>query len=177
MARKSDPAGAYRATVSFAAAAAGFPRVVRAGDLIGADDPLVRTHRGLLQPVSEFIEQTTQAPGEARPVRLPTAVTVEQATQHRTGHAHREGEGHMPHNLPPEHEDSPASPFAPGQPAAGVVADDVPAEQNPSGGPKAADAPTIEQTPPEPQTPLQEANAAALKEEQDKANKGSSSKK
>jgi hypothetical protein len=43
-----------------------------------------------------------------------------------------------------------ASQFAPGQPAAGVVADDVPPEQNPAGGPKAADAPVIEQTPPEP---------------------------
>lgn len=31
----------------------------------------------------------------------------------------------MPHNLPPEHPDSPASTFAPFQPGAGVVAQDV----------------------------------------------------
>lgn len=46
----------------------------------------------------------------------------------------------MPHYLPPEHEDSPASTFAQAQPAAGVVADDVPDEQNPAGKPKAKDA-------------------------------------
>lgn len=33
-----------------------------------------------------------------------------------------------------------ATSFAPLQPAAGVVADDVPAEQNPAGGPKASEA-------------------------------------
>lgn len=33
-----------------------------------------------------------------------------------------------------------ASAFAPLQPAAGVVADDVPPEQNPAGGPKASEA-------------------------------------
>lgn len=32
----------------------------------------------------------------------------------------------MPHAVPPEHEDSPASTFATVQPGAGVVADDVP---------------------------------------------------
>lgn len=49
----------------------------------------------------------------------------------------------MPHRgaLPPEHEDSPASTFAPRQPAAGVVADDkATPEQNPGGGPTAAEA-------------------------------------
>lgn len=45
----------------------------------------------------------------------------------------------MPHLLPPDHPDSAASPFAPFQPAAGVVADDVPDWQNPAGGPKAKD--------------------------------------
>lgn len=45
----------------------------------------------------------------------------------------------MPHALPPEHPDSPASPFATEQPAAGVVADDVPKEQNPAGKPKASE--------------------------------------
>lgn len=42
----------------------------------------------------------------------------------------------MPHLLPPEDENSPASPHAAEQPAAGYVAADVPDEQNPAGGPK-----------------------------------------
>lgn len=42
----------------------------------------------------------------------------------------------MPHLLPPEDENSPASPHAHLQPAAGYVAPDVPDEQNPAGGPK-----------------------------------------
>ena len=47
----------------------------------------------------------------------------------------------MPHMYPPEDERSPASPFAPLQPAAGVVADDADEKgQNLAGGPKAAEA-------------------------------------
>ncbi len=46
----------------------------------------------------------------------------------------------MPHTLPPEDENSPASTFAPFQPGAGVVADDVPDEQNQAGGKKASEA-------------------------------------
>lgn len=42
----------------------------------------------------------------------------------------------MVHNLDPSDENSPASPFAPAQPAAGVVAPDVADEQNLAGGPK-----------------------------------------
>lgn len=47
----------------------------------------------------------------------------------------------MPHVLPPEHEDSPASTFAPFQPAAGVQADDaVEKNQSPKGALKASEA-------------------------------------
>lgn len=140
---KRNPAGAFRATSSFAAPGVdGLPRVVREGDLVGEDDPLVRTHRGLLQPVTEFIEQTTQGPGEKRPVRVPSAVDEREAAIPRGSHAERvaeQGEP-MPHNLPPEHPDSPASTFATAQPAAGVVADDVPPEQNLAGKPTASEA-------------------------------------
>lgn len=158
---------AYRVRESFAVSdKSGMPRVLAQGSFVRGDDPLVKTHRSLLQPMSEHIEQTTAAPGEQRPIRLPSGVTAEEATKARdirVGPRNAQGEP-MPHALPSEHEDSPASPFAPGQPAAGVVADDVPPEQNPAGGPKAADAPTIEQTPPEPQTPQQAANAEAQKD-------------
>lgn len=126
--KKTDPAGGYRAKESFAVAADGWPRVIGAGTLIADDDPIVKTHRGLLQPVSEYIEQTTARPGEHRPVHIPDDPSQQ-----------RQGEEPMPHTLPPEDPDSPASTFAPVQPAAGVVADDVEAKgQNLAGGPTAA---------------------------------------
>jgi hypothetical protein len=147
---------AYRVRESFAVYdGAGNPRVLPAGAFIKGDDPLVRTHKALLQPISQHIEQATAGPGEIRPVTIPAEPRIGTRNTKETD---------MPHALPPEHEDSPASPFAPGQPAAGIVADDVPPEQNPAGKPKAADAPTIHNTPPEPQTPLQEANAEAAKD-------------
>lgn len=167
---------AYRVRESFAVSdKSGMPRVLQVGSFIKGDDPLVKTHKALLQPISEHIEQTTASPGEQRPVRLPSGVTAEEASMARdTRSGSRQTEGAtMPHSLPPEHPDSPASPFAPGQPAAGIVADDTPPEQNPGGGTKAADAPTIENTPPEPQTPMQVANAEAQKD----ANKASAKSK
>lgn len=121
----------------------GFPISYPPGTLIEAGSPLVKTHAAYLEPV----EAMTAGPGERRSllgIRLPSGRTLAEVTTHREGHAHRttfEGEADMaPHRnaLPPEHEDSPASPFAPAQPAAGVVADDVPAVQNPAGGPKAS---------------------------------------
>lgn len=155
---------AYRVRESFAVSdKGGMPRVLAQGAFVKGDDPLVKTHRALLQPMTEYIDQTTASPGDQRPIRLPSAVTVEEATKARdTRNGPRNAQGEpMPHTLPPEHPDSPASPFAPGQPGAGIVADDTPPEQNPGGGVKAADAPTIENTPPEPQTPMQAANAEA----------------
>lgn len=168
----------YRSREDFVVFNNGVPRVVHVGDVVGANDPLVTSkspNRSAFQPMSEYVEQTTQAPGEVRPVRLPSGVTQAEATKARdvrNGPRNKSGDD-MPHALPPEHEDSPASPFAPGQPAAGVVADDVPPEQNPAGGTKAADAPTIEPTPPEPQTAQQAANAEA----QDEANAKSTKSK
>lgn len=171
---------AYRVRESFAVSdKSGMPRVLQAGSFVKGDDPLVKTHRSLLQPMSEHIEQTTAAPGEQRPIRLPSAVTAEDATKARdTRNGPRDSQGEpMPHALPPEHPDSPASPFAPGQPGAGIVADDTPPEQNPGGGTKAADAPTIENTPPEPQTAMQAANAEAQKDATAKTAGGKSTKK
>lgn len=180
MARKPEPINAFRASSSFAVPGPdGLPRVIREGDIVAEDDPVVKTNRGNLQPMTEHIEQATKAPGEVRPIRIPSGVTAEEATKARdvrNGPRNTQGED-MPHALPPEHEDSPASPFAPGQPAAGVVADDVPPEQNPAGGPKAADAPTIENTQPESQTAQQAANAEshrdANRKSQEAANKRS----
>lgn len=156
----------FRARSSFAVPGDdGLPRVIQEGVIVGHDDPALRSRRELFEPMSDYIERTTQAPGEKRPVRMPSAVTNAEATKARDV---RNGprttkEDDMPHELPPEDENSAASPFAPGQPAAGVVADDVPDEQNPAGGVHAADAPRIENTPPDPQTPLQEDNAKDAK--------------
>lgn len=142
------------------------PRLIQEGTIVGHDDPILKSRRELFQPMSDYIEQTTQAPGEVRPIRIPSGVTAEEASKARdvrNGPRTTREDTDMVHHLPPEHPDSPASPFAPGQPAAGVVADDVPPEQNPAGGPKASDAPTIVNTPPEPQTPQQAADAEAAK--------------
>ena len=147
-----------RETFHVATRDGGMPRTVVANSTVEASDPVVKTHRSLLQPMSERIEQTTAAPGEQRPIRLPSGVTAEEATKARDTRVGPRNvkENDMPHALPPEHPDSPASAFAPLQPGAGVVADDVPAEQNPAGGPKAADTA-------EPQTADVEAKASAKK--------------
>lgn len=118
---------AYRARESFMYTQDGMPRVIRAGDIVAADDPALRAAAALFQPMSEWIEQTTNAPGEIRPVRLPSGVTAQEAIKPRDDRNRRgvKGAQTMPHMLPPEDPDSPASTFAPFQPAAGVVADDV----------------------------------------------------
>lgn len=158
---------AYRALSSFAVPGpGGMPRVIREGDVLSAGDPAVKSNKEAFQSMDDYVEQATAAPGEKRPTRFPSAVTQEDAVKARDTRVgpRNPKENDMPHALPPEHEDSPASPFAPGQPSAGVVADDVPPEQNPAGGPKAADAPKIVNTPPEPQTAQQKANADAAKQ-------------
>ena len=72
---------AYRVRESFAVSdKSGMPRMLQQGTFIKGDDPLVKTHRHLLQPMSEHIEQATAAPGEQRPIRLPSGVTAEEAT-------------------------------------------------------------------------------------------------
>lgn len=159
-------ADTYRSKEDFAVFVDGVPRIIHVGDVVAASDPLVAPkspNRHAFMSTSDWIEQTTQTLGDPRPVRMPSGVTQAEAIQPRDvrNGPRNQKETYVPHALPPEHEDSPASPFAPGQPGAGVVADDVPPEQNPAGGPKAADAPTIEPTSPEPQTAQQAANAEA----------------
>lgn len=143
MAGTSSGGEVFRVRESFAIPDAdGFLRTFAAGSLIAGVDRIVGSHRAFLEPVGDSVEAATAAPGERRSLRLPSAVRQRQATKHQTGHAHTGDD--MPHLLPPEDPNSPASPFAPLQPAAGVVADDVPSEQNLAGGPKAADAPAAE---------------------------------
>ena len=143
-----DPA-VYRVKDAFAVPAAdGFPRTYAVGKLISGDDPLAASHRALLEPVANAVEKTTvildveQATAEPgrrrRGVRLPSGVDLKQATEPHTGSAHTE-ENQMVHTLPPEHPLSPASPFASEQPGLGVVADDVPKEQNKADAPTAAE--------------------------------------
>ncbi len=64
----------------------GAPRIVQAGKLLSPDDPLVKSHRKLLDPVNELVadrqsvEQATAAPGERR--------SVTPAKQHRAPKHH-----------------------------------------------------------------------------------------
>lgn len=126
----------YRAREGFAVAVPGdFPRSIPEGTLLRGDDPVVKSHGHLLEPA---VEAATAAPGERRTgIRLPSGASLAEVTKNRAA----EGDSNMPHrgSLPPEDENSAASPFAPVQPAAGVVADDVPDVQNPAGGPKASE--------------------------------------
>lgn len=133
------PAEVYRVKEAFAVPGPqGFLRTYATGALLAGSDPLATTHRAYLEPVAGAVEAATANPGERRGLRLPSRVRLTQATEHNTGHAHTTGAATMPHALPPEHEDSPASVFATEQPAAGVVADDVSDEQNKANAPKAA---------------------------------------
>ena len=131
---------AYRAISSFAVFVDGMPRSIREGDFVAADDPLVAKHspqRPLFQPVSEFITDATAPPPVIRPEQ-PVGERVE--TSRRRSRRNQPKENTMVHSLPPEDENSPASPFAPMQPSAGVVADDADEKgQNLAGGPKASE--------------------------------------
>jgi hypothetical protein len=120
----------YRCRRAFAAPfGSGLVEVVKEGTLVSDSDPRYRANPAAFQPISEIVEQTTAAPGEKRSL----SAALRNRGRNRT----------MPHRnpLPPEHEDSPANPVAPLQPAAGYVAPDVPDEQNPAGGPKSSDKP------------------------------------
>jgi hypothetical protein len=44
---------------------------------------LVKTHRHLLEPMSEVVEQATAAPGEKRVIEYPTGVTPDRANKPR----------------------------------------------------------------------------------------------
>ena len=131
MPKKTEAAEVYRALDS-ALLPGPDMRQIHRGEPYSASDPAVRAYPHLFQPMSEFVEQTTRAPGELRPVHIPPA-SAERGIQ-------PEGDN-VPHVHPPEHPDSPASTFAPFQPAAGVVADDAAEKgQNVAGGPAASDA-------------------------------------
>lgn len=130
----------YRVKEAFAVPDAdGFLRTYATGVLISGNDRIASSHKAFLEPVADAVEAASAAPGERRNLRLPSGVRLRQATAHNTGHAHKLGENEVVHALPPEDENSAASPFAAEQPAAGVVADDVPDEQNKANAPKAAD--------------------------------------
>lgn len=130
MARNEKPSH-YRVIQGFAPAGAVMSYAV--GDILAADDPVVRRlgdqWGALLQPLNEFVDQATV--GGDRSVagtRMPSAVTADEASKARdvrVGPRNKGKVAEVPHSLPPEHEDSAASTFAPFQPAAGVQADDV----------------------------------------------------
>lgn len=47
-------------------------RLVREGDIVSSDDPVVRKHAALFEPiVAPIVEQATAAPGERRTVTRP----------------------------------------------------------------------------------------------------------
>ena len=56
----------------FAEYSRGFPRVVRRGDTLPDDDPLVRKYPNRFKALGRQVEQATSAPGETRRVRIPT---------------------------------------------------------------------------------------------------------
>lgn len=76
-----EPAeAAFRARETFFVAGKDGQRTIRGGSWVAADDPIVKTHRQLLEPLSEVmaaaaaappevIEQATAAPGERRHVK------------------------------------------------------------------------------------------------------------
>lgn len=118
--------------------------VIREGTFLAGDDPIVTARLDLFQPVSEFVELAARPRVHRAVERMPESVTNEEATRARDvrdGPRIKGKKAAMPHMLPPEHEDSPASTFAPFQPAAGVQADDaVEKGQSPEGALKASEA-------------------------------------
>ena len=63
----------FKATDSFTVAQKGtFNRVIREGEVVAADDTILRTHRHLFTPLGEErlagVERATAAPGESRNV-------------------------------------------------------------------------------------------------------------
>jgi hypothetical protein len=61
----------------------GMPRILQVGEYLPASDYLIKTHRHLLEPISEVVEQATANPGEKRVVDYPTGVTQERANKPR----------------------------------------------------------------------------------------------
>jgi hypothetical protein len=133
---KSD--ATYRVVSPFAVHVNGSPVQYPADHEVAGDDPILRTHSDYFA-----VRENQPAPIDQHPARMPSGVTNEEATRARDVRdgPRNKGGTTVPHLLPPEHEDSPASTFAPFQPAAGVQADDVVEKgQAPKGALKASDA-------------------------------------
>lgn len=139
--RRSNSQSIYEVSAPFAVYREGLPVIYPAGRQVFGDDPILKTHGDAFTDVTHRLDQP---PVDTHPARMPSGVTAEQATlarDVRDGPRNKGGGAKMPHVLPPEHEDSPASTFAPFQPAAGVQADDaVEKNQSPKGALKASEA-------------------------------------
>lgn len=129
----------------------GFVVPYPANTLVRGDDPIVESHGHLLEPADNgVVEAATAVPGERRNLRLPSGRTLADVTAHHEGHAHKttaaatqSGDSTVApfrdSSIGPDDPRHPASTFAPAQPAAGVVAPDVPDEQNLGGGTRPED--------------------------------------
>jgi hypothetical protein len=131
----------HEVVAPFAVYRQGSPVLYPAGRQVFGDDPILREVPDAFVDVTDRINQP--APIDMHPARMPSGVTNEQATMARDvrNGPRNKGGATVPHVLPPEHEDSAASTFAPFQPAAGVQADDaVEKGQSPKGALKASEA-------------------------------------
>lgn len=141
MARTDSPT-VYEVIAPFAVYRNGSPVLYQAGRQVLGDDPILKTHRDAFTDVTARLSQPDAV--DSHPARMPSGVTYEEAIKARDvrdGPRNKGKAAVMPHMLPPEHEDSPASTFAPFQPAAGVQADDaVEKGQSPAGALKASEA-------------------------------------
>lgn len=62
----------FRVRTGFVVFDGGRPRVLKPGELLRGDDPVVSSHRNHLDSIDDVVEQTTAAPGERRPVTRNT---------------------------------------------------------------------------------------------------------
>jgi hypothetical protein len=73
----------FRARSSFVATVAGRTVTVAAGQLVQEGDPLLTGRGALFDPVSDYVEQATAAPGEKRTTSRPAAVRSKPADAER----------------------------------------------------------------------------------------------
>lgn len=71
----------FRARSSFIAVVAGRTVNVAAGQLVQEGDPILTGRGALFDPVSEYVEQATAAPGEKRTARRPPATRTAAPTR------------------------------------------------------------------------------------------------
>lgn len=69
----------FQARAAFVTSVGGKRRMVRAGELVGEGDPVLKGREGMFTPVSEVVEQATSAPGERRSV--PTHPRAQDAAE------------------------------------------------------------------------------------------------